>query len=245
VKKQFVKTKNYELFRTGISAVENRGAAEAGLILVTSEAGYGKTTTVDQWAIARGAAFLRAKEDYTPAWFRSELAENLKIDSSGRSKDLFGRLAGYIGEHQIPIVIDEVEHCLDNGAAVLEAIRDISDLTEVMVIMVGMDQVQSRISRYRQISSRIAKVIEFQPVTMEDLQLTCKQLAEVDIAEDLMLEILRQSNGRMREVMNAIGTCEATAKRNNATSISLIDMAGKTLTHDWQSRKARVAGKGR
>lgn len=244
MKKQFVKTENYERFRTGITAVENRGAAEASLMLVTSEAGYGKSTTVDNWAIANGAAYIRAKEGYTPSWFKSDLAENLKIDSRGRPKELFARIAGYIGTHQIPVVIDEVEHCLDNNAAVLEAVRDLSDLTEVLVIMVGMGEVQAKIARHKQISSRIARVVEFQPASIVDVDLTCKQLAEVEIEKDLIQEILNVSGGRMREVLNAIATVENTAKRNGATKVSLADMAGQSLNHDWQARRPRMVKAG-
>ena len=244
MRKQFVKTSNYELFRTGITAVEKRGATEASLMLVTAEAGYGKSTTVDHWAIQNGAAYVRAKEGYTPSWFRSELAENLKLDTRGRPKELFGRISGYIGSNQVPIVVDEVEHCLESGAAVLEAIRDLSDLTEVLVILVGMDQVQTRIRRHAQISSRIARVVEFKPASIDDVVLTCEQLSEVKIAQDLIEEIHKQSAGRMRDIMNAIATVENTALRNGSKTISLAEMAGQSLNHDWQSRRPRVIKSG-
>jgi DNA transposition AAA+ family ATPase len=239
VKKQFVKTGNYELFRTGITAVENRGAAEASLMLVTAEAGFGKSTTVDNWAINAGAAYIRAKEGYTPAWFRSDLAENLKIDTRGRPKDVFARIAGVVGGNQIAIVIDEIEHCFDNNAATLEAVRDLSDLTEVIVVMVGMAQVQAKISRHKQISSRIARVVEFQPASLEDVILTCKQLADVEIQLDLVKEIHNVSGGRMRDIMNSIATVESFANRNGTTTVSLADMSGQTLNHDWQARRPR------
>ena len=241
MKKIFVKNiSNYERFRTGISAVETRGATEASLMLVTAPAGYGKSQTVDQWAVANGAAYLRAKVEWTPRYFMTELAETLKLDSRGRAKDIFGRIAGVLGGQQIPLVIDEVEHCLRDSAQVLEAIRDLSDLTEVIVILVGMDQVQAKIARHAQISSRIAKVVEFHPATLEDVAEFCKQLSEVEIGSDLVAEILRQSAGRVREIMNAIATVEQTARRNGKASASLQDMAGQVLTHDWQARRPRV-----
>jgi len=241
VKRIFVKNiKNYERFRTGISAVETRGASEASLMLVTAPAGYGKSQTVDHWAVANGAAYLRAKVEWTPRYFMTELAETLKLDSRGRAKDIFGRIAGVLGGQQIPLVIDEVEHCLRDGAQVLEAIRDLSDLTEVIVILVGMDQVQAKIARHAQISSRIAKVVEFLPTPMEDVAEFCKQLAEVSIAPDLVAEIHKQSGGRVREIMNAIATVEQTAKRNSNLEVCLQDMAGQVLTHDWQARRPRV-----
>lgn len=246
MKKVFVKNiSNYERFRTGISAVETRGATEASLMLVTGPAGYGKSQTVDQWAVSSGAAYLRAKVEWTPSYFMRELAETLKLDSRGRAKDVFGRIAGVLGGQQIPLVIDEVEHCLRDSAQVLEAIRDLSDLTEVMVILVGMDQVQAKIARHAQISSRIAKVVEFQPATPEDVTAFCTQLSDVTITPDLIAEIHRQSAGRVREIMNAIATVEQTAKRNGNSTANLQDMAGQTLTHDWQARRPRmVATKG-
>lgn len=240
MKRLFVKTKNYELFRTAVTTVENRGAAEASLLLVTARPGFGKSTTVDHWAISSGAAYLRAKEGWTPTWFRNELAENLKIDPTGRPKDVFARIAGFIGSNQVPLVIDEVEHCMANKAAVLEAIRDLSDLTEVLVVLVGMDKVEATISRYQQISSRIASVVEFKAADPEDVIQTCNQLSEVEIQTELIKEIYKQSEGRMRQVLNAIARVEATAKRNDLKTVTLNDMAGQTLTHDWQARKTRV-----
>jgi hypothetical protein len=241
VKKVFVKNiSNYERFRTGISAVETRGATEASLMLVTGPAGFGKSQTVDQWAVANGAYYLRAKVEWTPSYFMRELAETMKVDSRGRAKDVFGRIAGVLGGQQLPLVIDEVEHCLRDSAQVLEAIRDLSDLTEVMVILVGMDQVQAKIHRHAQISSRIAKVVEFLPATLDDVTELCRQMAEVTIAPDLIAEIHRQSAGRVREVMNAIATVEQTAKRNGKAEASLQDMAGQVLIHDWQARRPRV-----
>lgn len=241
MKKVFVKgITNYERFRTGISAVESRGASEASMMLVTAPAGFGKSQMVDHWAVANGAAYLRAKVEWTPRYFMTELAETLKLDSRGRAKDIFGRIAGVLGSQQIPLVIDEVEHCLRDSAQVLEAIRDLSDLTEVIVILVGMDQVQAKIARHAQISSRIAKVIEFQPATPEDVAELCKQLSEVEIATDLIAEIHKQSGGRVREIMNAIATVEQTGRRNGNATVNMQDMAGQVLTHDWQARRPRV-----
>ena len=208
-------------------------------MLVTGPAGFGKSQTVDQWAVQNGAAYLRAKVEWTPRYFMTELAETLKIDSRGRAKEIFARIAGVLGGQQIPLVIDEVEHCLRDSAQVLEAVRDLSDLTEVMVILVGMEQVQAKIARHAQISSRIAKVIEFAPATPDDVTEFCKQLAEVEIEASLVTEIYRQSGGRVREILNAIATVEQTAARNGKKSVSFQDMAGQVLTHDWQARTPR------
>ncbi|SDX89482.1 AAA family ATPase [Nitrosomonas halophila] len=245
MKNVFVKTSNYERFKEGLAAVEGRGAQESSLLLITGEAGYGKSETVDQWAVQVGAAYLRAKTDWTPRYFLTELAENLKVDPSGRSKEVFGRVSGYLGRNQTPIVIDEVDHCMRNNAQVLEAIRDLSDLTEVTVVLVGMEKVQTKISKHLQISSRIAHVVTFGPATLEDVMATCQQKCEVVVEPELAREIHRQSKGRMREVMNAIALVEREGKRNGLASVGLEAMAGRALTLDWQASRPRLIKGGR
>jgi hypothetical protein len=46
VRKLFVRTSNYERFSAGVAAVENRGAAEAGMMLVFGQPGYGKSEEI-------------------------------------------------------------------------------------------------------------------------------------------------------------------------------------------------------
>lgn len=239
MKKTFVKTSNYKAFRSGISIVEGRGAAEASMLLVTGAAGFGKSETVEQWSIEAGAAHLRAKVEWTPHYFMTELAENLRVDARGRAKDIFARVAARLVADQTPLVIDEIDHCMRDNAAVLETARDLSDLTEVIVVLVGMDQVQSKLSRHAQISSRIAHVVEFQPATLDDVKLTCRELSEVLIADNLVAEIHRAATGRMREVVNAIAVVESHARRNGLKTVTCADLAGKTLVYDWLARRPR------
>jgi DNA transposition AAA+ family ATPase len=244
VKKELVKTKNYELFRTGITAVEQRGAAEASLMLVVGEPGFSKSIVVEQWAVQVKAVYLRAKVEWTPSRFQHELAEALAVDTSGRAKEVFGRIISAIGRNQTPIVIDEVQHTLANRARVLEAVRDISDLTETIIVLVaGEERVLPRIARFPQISSRIAKVVEFAPAPIEDVARCCAELASVQIADDLVREVHRQANGRMRDVINAIARVEQVAKRNGQKKVSLADFQGKALVEDWQARRP-TAGRG-
>lgn len=241
MKRNLVKTRNYELFRTGITAVEQRGAAEASLMLVVGDPGFSKSVIVEKWAVEEKAVYLRAKVEWTPARFLYELAEALRVDTSGRAKEVFGRVISTIGRQQVKIVIDEVQHTLANRARVLEAVRDISDLTETIVVLVaGEERVLPKIARYPQISSRIAKVVEFLPASVDDVVLCCKELAEVEFSRDLAEEILRQSGGRMRDVINAIARVERVAKRSGIKRASLADFAGKALVEDWQARKPRA-----
>ena len=75
MKKAFVKTENYARFAAGVKAVEQRGAAEAGMMLVHGQPGYGKSHIVYRWAEEAGAVYLRANVDWTPKYFLVELCK--------------------------------------------------------------------------------------------------------------------------------------------------------------------------
>ena len=120
MRKMFVKTENYRKFVSAVKAVEQRGAAEAGMMLVYGVPGLGKSHIVSSWAAETGAIFLRANKDWTPRYALSELAAALEIDGRGNSQKLFARLLKPIAANQWPIVIDEAEFTLANQAASVE-----------------------------------------------------------------------------------------------------------------------------
>lgn len=238
MKKAFVETKNVELFRAALKAVEQRGAPEASWLLVAGDPALGKSTTVKKWAAANRAIYLRAKKMWTPSFFIRDLAGELGEDEDGSLKSVFGRVIARIGHTQATIVIDEVQHCLHSGAAVLEELRDITDTTETMAVLVtGVEQVQSRIGKHAQISSRIARVVDFRPSTVEDIGLMCAQLCEVNVAPDAVALVHQQAQGRMRQTMNALVAIEAIARRNKLTTVTAADLQGVVLVQDWRVKR--------
>jgi len=243
MKRAFVKNSNYARFMEGVKFAEQRGAREASIVLVTGPAGLGKSETVDRFAVDANALYLRAKETWTRRGLLTEMADSLRLPSSGSNHEVQARIIGQIGVSQMPIVIDEAEFTVRSTASILECVRDVSDLAEVLVVLVGMETMQSRIARYPQLSSRVAQVVRFEPLTQEDVFLTVRQLAEVQVADEVVVALHRQSEGRMRLVMNGIAAIERHAQTNGLEKVTLADMGDISLCHDWQGgRRARVPG---
>lgn len=243
MKQGFVQNSNYVRFMEAVKATEQRGAREASILLVTGPAGLGKSETVDRFAVDANAVYLRAKETWTKRGMLTEMADSLKLPATGTNQEVQARIIGHIAQRQTPIVIDEAEFTVRTTASILEAVRDISDLTEVLVVLVGMETIESRIARYPQISSRIAQVVPFQPLTLQDVKLTTLLLSEVQVADDLVGALHHQSEGRMRLVMNGVATIERHAKTNGLECVALADMGEVALCHDWRVRRSRVPGR--
>ncbi len=235
----FVKTSNYLAFEAGINKAQARGALEATNVLVFGPPGTGKTENIDHWATQNDAIFIRANEGWTPRQFMVELAKKAGVDSTGSAQSLFERLLGFMAGTGTPLVIDEVNFCLAENAAVMEKIRDFSDRTETLVIYAGDERVIPKIGRHAQIASRFAAVVEFKMATLADVGQLCRELAEVEIGADLVSEIHARSGGRVRGVIDAIAVAERVGKKSGGR-VGLSDLVGMELMFDWQTRRGAV-----
>ena len=239
MKDLFVKTSNYVAFEAGINKALSRGAMEATNMLVYGPPGTGKTENIDYWAVQNEAIHLRANEGWTPRQFMKELATKAGIDASGSGQALFERLLAYMVGTGTPLVIDEVNFCLADNAAVMEKIRDFSDRTETLVVYAGDERVIPKIGRHAQIASRFAAVVEFKMATLADVRQLCDELAEVTIADDLVAEMHHKSGGRVRSVIDAIAVAERVGKKTGG-QVCLADCVGMELLFDWQTRRSAI-----
>lgn len=239
MKKKFAMTSNVQRFLAGIDAAEERGAGEAGMLLVYGEPGYGKSRTAKWWALRKevNAIFLTGKKSWTPHWALTDLVSELGEIPERANERLYAQAFRALSRTHQAIVIDEAENTLTDRAAVLDTFRGLTDFLETTLVLVGTGDLAKGIPRYRQISSRIADKVQFLPATVADVGMLCRELCEVGVADDLAEEIHYHTDGRVREVLNAIDRVERFGKNNKKSLVSLPDMVGQVIANDWQTRK--------
>lgn len=243
MKKGFVKTENFKRLVEAHKQAERRGAREAGLVLVKGAYGIGKSELTERWAADSGWIFVRAKETWTKRAMLDEIAEKMGLSKVGRNQEVEARIIGRLSVDMVPIIIDEADFLVRSTASLLEVLRDITDLTETVAILVGMEHFATRVAKYPHIASRVhGQVVELQPLSMADVKATVAAKSEVDIADDVLPEIHRQSGGRMRLILNAITTIEAWAQANSWKQVTLDDVRGKALCTEF---KGITLGRGR
>jgi len=216
----------------GVAAVENRGAREAGILAVESDPGYGKSRTLLRLAVIKQqTALVRGKAAWTPLWATHDLASALGISvSRHRIKDAFSAVVQHLMERPHLLIVDEVNHATRN-LKVIETLRDISDMTECTLVIAGNRGFIADIKPYPMIYDRIFQTVTFGPASFEDARLMCQQMTEVKIADDLIAEIHRRTNGKLRLVMNAIARVEAFGRKGRGT-VTLADYAGRPLLNE-------------
>lgn len=239
MKKRFAMTSNVHRFLAGIDMVEARGAGEAGMLLIYGEPGYGKSRTAKWWALRRevDAVFLTARHTWTPHWAMTDLVSALGEIPDRTNERLYAQALKVLSRTHQPIVIDEAENALSDSAAVLNTFRDLTDFLETTLVLVGTPKMEQGVRKFRQISSRIADKVQFLPATVADVGVMCRDLCEVGVADDLVEEIHYHTEGRSREILNAIDRVERFGKNNGLTSVNRSSMAGQAIVNDWETKR--------
>lgn len=239
MKFRFVPTTNARAFMAAYDALERRGATEASLMVVEGEPGLGKTSTLSWWAIDNDAIYLRAKREWTPAWMMKELLAELRIAPEHGFEKNFGQavraLTGRMDHARqtacpFAIIIDEVDYVARNSK-VLETLRDLSDLIEVPVILVGMARIKSALVRFPQVASRVAQYVSFVPLAAADTAALVAGRCECEVDPALVDLLHAHAKGRAREVLEGIASIERHGARLGRP-VTIADMAGQALLND-------------
>lgn len=239
MKKEFVKTENHRRFQAALQQKLKPAAAESNLVVVRGRAGDGKTRTMHNHACNTNAVMLTANPSWTVRRMMVELAAKLAIPTGGAWE---AAVEAQIAQDEIPVIIDEAGFALADNAACVERLRSITDKSGTLLVLVVMERDMARLMQFDQITSR-ATLCAFGASTLGDVQAACAQLAEVEIAPDLVERIWRDSGARMRLVVNAIALVESIALAAGKPRMDVDDVKGLALCDDFASSLQR-SGRG-
>lgn len=236
MKKGFVQTENFKRLKEAEKLVARRGAREAGLVIVRGVYGIGKSELTERWAADSGYVFVRAKETWTKRALLDELADKMGLAKHGRNQEVQARIIGKMAVDMVPLIVDEADFLVRSTASLLEVLRDITDLTGTMCFLVGMEHFPHKVARYPHIASRVAKVVEFETLSLADVKATVAAKADVKIADGVIPMIHDQAKGRMRLVLNAIANIEQWAGANSWDSVGVDKVAGRQLCTEFDGK---------
>jgi len=135
------------------------------------------------------------------------------------------------------IIIDEADRLKQSS---LEQVRDIHDKTKVSILLIGMPNIEKKLSRYAQFYSRVGFVHNFKPIENAEIQSVIKAKAselgiiiepETISIKEALAEVVRTTKGNFRLIERLFNQIDRVMKINNVNELDkeLVETAKASL----------------
>jgi DNA transposition AAA+ family ATPase len=214
----------YDAFATILSAA-SEGIPAMGMF--TGKAGLGKTTA-GAWLFCQADGILvRCLKADTLGTFLERLATDLGLDRRQRQADMIDFIVKELALAGKPLFIDEADYLADKFN-ILETIRDIYDLANVPIILIGYEELPRKLKRLPQLHSRISQHVEFKPADFEDTKEMATQLLErCALEDDLLKQIQTDEKGNFRRITTTLSHIEKFCHVNNLATLNASQWAAR------------------
>ena len=219
MKRTFARTKNVERFLAGMEAVEAPVKGRVGMGLVFGEPGTGKTETAQKYAADQDYPYIRATDIMSRRGLLSAIVAELGEAPAFRSDDLFNQAVEQLIDRPRTLIVDEVDYLIRGG--MVEVLRDINDVTNAPVILVGMHHVDKKLKRFRHLWDRFSAVVRFRTFDEQDIATLATQICETVISPEGIKFIHDRGYGKFRRTMVWFARAERLARLNKLEVVEL------------------------
>ena len=212
----FVDTNNVTKFRKALGRLIDQGVGLPGLMVVQGKSGRGKSQAAINYHAKNEAIFLRVWQDWTQHAFLQSLAKEVtgvKMTGTNRCKM---EIVENLTQQTRPIIIDEADRLKVER---IEDLRDIQEITGVPIVLIGEEGLHAKYNGRQRIYSRVAEVVEFEPIESMDVLIFATQAADLTLDSSAAEALAAQSGGSFRMVYNLISRLEEFALANSLKEI--------------------------
>jgi len=205
-----VTTENVVALFSAIKRITKRGAAIPGIGLIYGRTGAGKTTALRAAVGMFGAIFIRAFVMGGASSLMDDLCYELGIEPTRFKAQKFQAIVSALQKEPRPIFIDEADY-LCRHSEMLDLVRDLHDMSNVPVFLIGMEGIEKRLAaKHPQFARRVSEPIQFGACTLNDAKKLAAELCEgVTVAPDLIAEIKSRAEGNVGLVVMALTHIES------------------------------------
>lgn len=216
---KLVKVKNIINLSSAFQESKDSSASVPRMGLIYGFTGIGKTTATAWLMNKENGIYVRATSVWNPSAMLQEILIELSTEPPNLPSKMLALIVQQMKLSKRPLFIDEADY-LFNNSKMLEAARDIHDLTTLPVWLIGIDGMEKRLASRKKVSGRTSQWVEFQPCDFEDTQLLAKELCEIEVHQDLLAKLHHASNGSIRLITVGLSRMEAFTKAQRWEALS-------------------------
>nr|NJM04360.1 ATP-binding protein [Desulfobacula sp.] len=206
-------------FRQAASVVRDTVKGQPGFMVAWGHAGRGKTECAKEYAVrTNDAVYVRVLESWTPRAMLASICNEINGMRPSRVDYAKRVIIEELDRTPKILLIDEADRLIIGN---IEHLRDIHDETGAPIVLIGEPSLYGRLSSKRRIWERVTRVVEFGPVTDEDVVYFGMKACALKMLPDAATELVRRCNGSFRLLYHMMVEIERKTKANKLKEVSL------------------------
>lgn len=236
---EMAKTKNLTRFMSAVQELMDRPHGTEGMGLLWGDPGEGKTTALTYVVNTMEGVYVRAMGCWTVTTMLGEICKELGGHRLQRRADMVDWIQKQLADNPRPIFVDEADY-LFRQFDMMDALRDIYDLSTCPVILVGMEEIARKIQSHGRFARRITQWIKFEGVDLDDARLLAATCAEVHLADDLLQYLHKEARANIGRMIIGLSRIEKFGKASRLATVSLSQWQERELFYDQPTFKKGV-----
>jgi len=230
MKTSFIETNNWNRLNEASAALRELPEEEPRLGVVCGRTGLGKSMAIRRLAILNGYAFLSAIDAWSPASMLRALARELETYEHRERARNFEQCVAKLRDSGRHVIFDEADY-VASDKHLLATVRDLHDHTGCSIILVGEEGLPAKLERVPHFWGRVARRVQFSPLTGEEISLIAHKLAGIVLSDQLCEEIKTKSRGEFRRAKMLLRQLELAmrAQKGREADGGMIEAAWKAI----------------
>lgn len=240
---QIADLQNVGIAISAIDRLLSRQPHMPGLGVMHGPSGYGKTLALARATSEFGAVSIEMRDTWTKKTLLANCLRVLGITPAARAPaaELLEQLSFALSTPPFPpLLIDEADKLVDHG--MIEMIRDLYEMSRAAILLVGEEQLPSKLRRFERVHNRVLVWAPAQPCSIDDARLLRQLYARrAPVADDLLDRIVGACKGNTRRVSVNLELTQEVAATEGWETVTLARWGSRPLyTGETARRNAPV-----
>lgn len=220
--------RNVGLFGEAMDAAMHRHLHLPGLVVFHGPSGYGKTFSATFAANAHRAYYVEARSAWTKRALCLGILREIGIEPAQRVYEMVSQIAEHLATAGRPLILDEADHILQAGA--IEIVRDIHEASGAVIALIGEERLPAKLRAVERVHNRVIQWVGAVPCDTQDAALLARlYVPGIAVADDLMDQVVRASDGGARRICINLQDIAEDAKRRPADVLDAAWWGGRAL----------------
>ncbi len=229
---------NLSLCDVALERAISRTGTLPGMVCMYGPSGFGKSISATYVAIRRRAYYVQAKSIWTKKATLTAILREMGIQPARTIPEMLDQAAEELALSGRPLIIDEMDHLVDRNA--VELVRDIYESSQAAILLIGEEQLPSKLKKYERFHGRVLAWVPAQPVSIDDAQKLKEIYApDIEITVEMLGHLVGLSGGSVRRVVVNLEQIQETAATNGW---NVVDQTvwGKRELYTGEAPKRRI-----